>query len=108
MNHDRPFAMQPHRILGRLGHMLFGALILASLTSRAQALEWMYVSNPREMRVDRFAMDGSSLGSIAVDRYEPYGVAVDSRGDVFVSDIADGRILRYDAAGDPLGNSRRG
>lgn len=84
------------------------AMAMAIPNDRAQALEWMYVSSPTDQRVDRFAMDGSSLGSIAVDRYEPFGVAVDSRGDVFVSDVAGGRILRYDAAGDLRGEFASG
>ncbi len=99
MHHDRSFVRSPIRLL----HSWLIALTLvpafAALPKPAFALEVMYVSNPASNRVDRFAMDGSSLGSIDVKSYEPYGLAVDSRGDVYVSDATGGRIYRYDSEG---------
>lgn len=76
----------------------------ADLSKPACALEVMYVSNPASSRIDRFAMDGGSLGSISVKSYEPYGLAVDSQGDVYVSDATAGRIYRYDADGNAAGD----
>jgi len=99
MNPDRPFGTRTHRVLRLLRHVLLGALILAAMPERSRALEVMYVSNPAVKHVDRFAMDGSSLGSIVVKDYDPFGLAVDSRGGLYVSDARGGRIYRYDSEG---------
>lgn len=81
----------------------WAVLAAAEVTRQARAMEVMYVSNPAAKRVDRFAMDGSSLGSIEVKDYEPFGLAVDSGGNVYVSDALGGRVFAYDANGDQKG-----
>lgn len=78
-------------------------LILAwtGATRQASASEVIFVSNPAEFRIDRFATDGSSLGSIAVPNYGPYGLAVSSQGILYASNQFN-QIVRFDKAGNAL------
>lgn len=104
MNHGRSLGCRPFEA-GFCRHVVL-ALLTAFLAvpERAGALELAYVSNPAAKRVDRFAMDGSSLGSIDVKDYEPFGLAVNSFGDVWVSDAAGGVVYAYDSKGEVKGS----
>lgn len=73
----------------------------AAATHQARATEVIFVSNPANLRIDRFAMDGSSLGSIAVPNFGPYGLAVNSQGTLYVSNLFN-QIVRFDSAGNAL------
>lgn len=70
-------------------------------TGQARATEVIFVSNPAEFRIDRFALDGASLGSIAVPNFGPYGLAVSSQGILYASNQFN-QIVRFDSAGTPL------
>lgn len=70
-------------------------------TGQARATEVIFVSNPAEFRIDRFALDGASLGSIAVPNFGPYGLAVSSQGTLYASNQFN-QIVRFDKNGNAL------
>lgn len=85
-----------------LAAALFGLIFArAGEAHQAWATEVIFVSNPADLRIDKFAMDGSSLGSIAVPNYGPYGLAVSSQGILYASNQFN-QIVRFDSAGTPL------
>ncbi len=77
----------------------------------------LYVADSGAARVVVFAADGHQLRAFPVGGVwgaalpaRPIGIAVAGNGDVLVSDAANHRVLRYDAAGQLLwsaGNGRR-
>lgn len=60
--------------------------------------------------VHEFAADGSYLRSVGTDAgfSFPNGVAVDSRGSIYVSDSNNGRLVVFDGTGRQLSSIRRG
>jgi len=86
----------------KLVAVLFGLILAqAGAGSQARATEVIFVSNPANLRIDKFAMDGSPLDSIDVPNYGPYGLAVNSQGTLYVSNL-NNQIVRFDRAGNAL------
>lgn len=102
--------MNTHRIYGGLAllanrrrvALLAGLIgVLTSIGSRVPAADVIFVSNPANLTIDKFAMDGSSLGTIDVSSFGSYGLAVNSAGILYASNLF-GQIVRFDAAGNAL------
>jgi tripartite motif-containing protein 71 len=67
--------------------------------------DFVYVSDPRSLRIHKFAADGTWILSwgnaedIPVAFREPSGVTVDVDGDVYVTDILGSAIFKFDPNG---------
>jgi tripartite motif-containing protein 71 len=67
--------------------------------------DYVYISDPRNYRIHKFSADGTwvlswgILEDTPVFFREPSGIAVGSDGSVYVTDILDSAILRFDDSG---------
>jgi DNA-binding beta-propeller fold protein YncE len=59
----------------------------------------VYVLDDKRDVVERYAPDGTVLGSLATQPFDSNSLSVDGAGNVYVSDIDPFRVLKFDAAG---------
>jgi DNA-binding beta-propeller fold protein YncE len=67
--------------------------------------DYLYVSDPRNYRIHKFAANGTWVLSWGIFENipqafrEPSGIAVDAAGNVYATDILDSKILKFNANG---------
>ncbi len=89
-------------LVALLARLACGFLLVAAYTHFCSAQSFL-VSNFADNSIHRFSMSGQDLGVFAVAPSHPYGLAMDSAGNILVALPFVGRIERYSPNGTDLG-----
>ncbi len=82
---------------------LVSGLVLVAASSGLCSAQSFLVSNLGDNSIHRFSMSGQDLGVFAVAPSRPYGMAMDSAGNILVALPFVGKIEKYSPSGTDLG-----
>jgi sugar lactone lactonase YvrE len=77
------------------------------LSQVGTAADFVYVSNPDQLRIDKFDMSGGFVSSITMADFGPYGLATDSAGNLYASRL-NNTIVKFDPNGAVIGQISTG